>query len=135
MEKSRFTSAHAVLLLGDILMLGIVTLYGFASHEALGSAGAHMLTTFLPLVAAWFLISPHLKAYDLATVRDPRQLWRPLWSLFLAAPLMGLLRSLWLGSVIIPIFILVIAGVSGVAMLVWRSLFVFFMVRKGQIHG
>jgi hypothetical protein len=36
---------------GDILILGIVTLYGFATHGELAEAGMkRMLTTFLPLL-------------------------------------------------------------------------------------
>jgi hypothetical protein len=135
MEKTRFSSTHAVLVLGDTLILGIVTLFGFASHEALDTAGAHMLTTFLPLAAAWFLISPHLKAYDLSTIREPKELWRPFWSMWLAAPLMGLLRALWLDIFVVPVFVLVIGGVSSLAILLWRSLFAVFFSRKGHQYG
>lgn len=135
MEKTRFTTSQAVLVLGDILILGIVTLIGFASHQALENSGAHILSTFLPLTAAWLLISPHLKAYDLSTVKEPRQLWRPVWSLWLAAPLMGLLRAMWLDSVIIPTFVLVMAGVSSLAMLIWRGLFLIIISRKEPHNG
>ena len=49
-----------VLIVGDIFTLIIVTVIGFASHGTAGTAGSRMLTTFLPLAAAWFLIAPHL---------------------------------------------------------------------------
>jgi hypothetical protein len=135
MDNLRFPSSHAVLMLGDILILGIVTLVGFASHQALDTAGAHMFTTFLPLAAAWFLIAPHLKVYDLGTVSQPKELWRPFWSIWLAAPLMGLLRALWLDTLVVPIFVLVIGGVSSLAILLWRGLFAFFFSRKRSQYG
>jgi hypothetical protein len=135
MKTNRLISTHAVLVFGDILILGIVTLSGFATHQTLDSAGAYMLTTLLPLTAAWFLISPHLKTYDLSSVNEPRELWRPFWSMWLAAPIMGLLRALWLDSVVIPIFVLVIGGVGSLAILAWRTLFLVVFARKERQHG
>jgi hypothetical protein len=135
MKKTSFSPTHVVLVLGDLLILGIVTLTGFATHQALDTAGAHILTTFLPLTAAWFLIAPHLKSYDLEAVKNPRELWRPFWTLWLAAPLMGLLRALWLNTLVIPVFVLVIGGVSSIAMLVWRSLFILIFSKRGRKNG
>jgi hypothetical protein len=128
-------STHAVLVLGDIFVLGIVTLSGFATHQTLDTAGAHMLTTFIPLAAAWFLISPNLKAYNLSIIKEPRQLWRPFWSIWLAAPLMGFLRALWLDSVVIPVFVLVIAGISSLAILLWRTIFLLVFAKKEPQYG
>ena len=48
----------ALLIVGDIITLVIVTVIGFASHGTLGSAGARMLTTFFPTAVAWFLVAP-----------------------------------------------------------------------------
>ena len=47
-----------ILLVGDIIVLGLITLFGFATHNELGSAGLRMFTTFIPLLAAWLLLSP-----------------------------------------------------------------------------
>ncbi len=112
-----------VLIVGDIFTLIIVTVIGFASHGTAGTAGSRMLTTFLPLAAAWFLIAPHLKVYDNESVLDWRQLWRPFWSMVLAAPMAAWMRGVILDSPILPIFVVILGGVSAIGILVWRALF------------
>ena len=82
-----------------------------------------MLTTFLPLVLGWGLIAPFLGVYDPVRVADWRQLWRPFWAMVLAGPMVGWLRGVWLGQVILPIFVLVLGGVSALAVLAWRAAF------------
>ncbi len=112
-----------VLIVGDIFTLIIVTVIGFASHGTAGTAGSRMLTTFLPLVAAWFLIAPHLKVYDNESVLDWRQLWRPFWSMVLAAPMAAWMRGVILDSPILPLFVVILGGFSAIGILVWRTLF------------
>jgi hypothetical protein len=123
------------LILGDILTLAIVTVIGFASHGTAGTAGTRMLTTFIPLVVAWFLIAPHLKAFDQELVRESRQLWRPLWAMILAAPMAAWLRGLLLGSPILPNFVIILGGVSALAILAWRGLYWLFMTRMKLADG
>ena len=112
-----------ILIVGDILTLVIVTIIGFASHGTASSAGTRMLTTFLPLAVAWFLIAPHLRVYERQIVLDWRQLWRPFWSMVLAAPMAAWLRGMILSSPIIPLFVIILGGVGAVGILVWRGLF------------
>lgn len=109
--------------LGDIFTLGLVTIFGFASHDELGSAGWRMLTTFVPLILAWFLVSPHLGVYQPARLSDPRQLWRPFWAMVLAGPFAAWLRGFWLNTPIQPLFVIIIGGVSALAILVWRVIY------------
>jgi hypothetical protein len=120
----------SVLLVGDIATLAIVTLFGFASHGSASSAGGRMLTTFLPLVAAWLLVAPHLGVFDQERAADPRQLWRPVWAMILASPLAAWLRGVWLGTDIQPVFVVVLGGVSCLALLAWRALFWITAARK-----
>lgn len=89
-----------------------------------------MLTTFLPLVAAWLLVAPHLGAFDADRVADIGQIWRPFWAMVLAAPMAGFLRGLWLGRPVPPVFILVIGGISALAMVVWRAVHGILFVRS-----
>jgi Protein of unknown function (DUF3054) len=120
---------------GDALTLLLVTIYGFASHNELGSGGSRMLTTFIPLLLAWLLIAPHLGVYDLERIQDPRQLWRPFWAMVLAGPMAGWLRGVMLGQPILPVFVLVIGGVSALALLFWRSVYGFAVTRMRWLHG
>jgi hypothetical protein len=124
-----------ILLAGDMLVLALVTVVGFANHGRLNAVGLYMLTTFIPLLAAWLLIAPHLRVFDPRHTGDPRQLWRPLWAMALAAPMVGFLRALWLQSVIDPVFVLVMAAFGGLGLLIWRSLFIVLFNRKTPQHG
>lgn len=124
-----------ILILGDALTLALVTLSGFLSHQTLATAGVRILATYLPLLLSWSLAAPLLGAYDLMRVLDGRQLWRPVWAMLLAAPLAGLLRGLWLGQVILPLFVVILGGISALAMLVWRILFWALSRRVSIIHG
>jgi hypothetical protein len=112
-----------VLIAGDIITLAIVTIVGFASHGTADTAGSRMLTTFIPLVAAWLLIAPYLKVYDRNIVLEGSQLWRPLWAMVLATPMAAWLRGLMLSSPILPVFVVILGGVSAVAILIWRGLY------------
>ena len=124
-----------VLIAGDIITLAIVTLIGFASHGTADTAGTRMLTTFIPLVAAWLLIAPYIKVYDQNIVLEGRQLWRPLWVMVLAAPMAAWLRGLMLRSPILPVFVLILGGVSALAILIWRGLYWLVATRLKRTDG
>jgi hypothetical protein len=130
-----FSSRRVILLAGDILVLGLMTLVGFASHGAFSTAGARMLTTFLPVLAAWLLLGPHLGVFDEARAEDSRQLWRPFWAWVLAAPLAACLRGAWLGTPILPVFVAVLAATNALALLLWRGLYLLAAVRMRPVHG
>ncbi len=125
----------AMLVSGDIIFLGLVTIYGFASHNELGSAGLRLLTTFLPLVTAWILLAPHLGVFESRHLSDPRHLWRPFWAMVLAAPLAAWIRGAWLNTPILPIFVVVLGGISALAILSWRTLFWFMFYRSRKVNG
>lgn len=124
-----------VLIAGDIIMLAIVTIFGFASHGTAGTAGARMLTTFIPLLVAWFLIAPFLHVYNIENALDGRQLWRPVWAAMLAAPMAAWMRGLILNSPILPVFVVILGGVSMVAILIWRALFWLVANRMKRTNG
>ena len=124
-----------IILVGDALTLAIVTLFGFASHGTLDTAGSRMLTTFLPLMVAWLLVAPHLRVFDAELAVDAPQLWRPFWAMILAAPLAAWLRGAWLDAPILPVFVLVLGGIAALAILVWRGVFWFVVSRVVRQHG
>ncbi|MEJ5223156.1 MAG: DUF3054 domain-containing protein [Anaerolineales bacterium] len=114
---------RTLLILGDLLAIAVVTFLGFATHnEADLDFLPRMAATFFPLAAAWFLTAPWLGLLDGRVTANPRQLWRPVVAMVLAGPLAAVLRAFWLGGVIIPIFVVVLSGTSGLGMLVWRGL-------------
>lgn len=121
---------QAILLGGDVITLILVTVFGFATHGTLGSAGYRMLTTFMPLLFAWLLVAPFLGVFDPGRTSDWRQLWRPFWAMILAAPMAAWIRGFWLNSAIIPIFVFVLGGVGALAILLWRGLYLVLLVRK-----
>jgi hypothetical protein len=132
---NRSNQRRYYLIIGDILTLAIVTVIGFASHGTAGTAGSRMLTTFFPLLAAWLLIAPHLKVYDHDAALDGRQLWRPFWAMVLAGPMAAWLRGLLLNSPILPLFVIILGGVSALAILAWRGLYWLLLTRMKRFDG
>jgi hypothetical protein len=113
----------ALLFFGDVLAIALVTGIGFATHsEAALGLLPRMLTTFLPLVFGWFLAAPLLGLFNPEIHLNPRQLWRPMLAMILAGPLAALLRAIWLNTVVIPIFGVVLSLSAGLGMTVWRGL-------------
>ncbi len=123
------------LIIGDAITLMLVTVYGFATHETLGTAGTRLLTTFIPLLVAWLLIAPYLGVYQLSLAGEFRQLWRPFWAMVLAGPFAAWMRAAWLGTAILPVFVVVLGGVSALALLAWRFLYWVILTRAKRTHG
>jgi len=112
-----------LLILGDALALAVITLIGFGTHDTLIQFPVgRIMATFLPLLAGWFLIAPWLGLFKPEITTSPKQLWRPVLAMLLAAPLAGLLRAMMLNSVVIPFFVLILGGSAALGMLVWRSI-------------
>lgn len=116
--------------IGDFVTLFLLTVVGFASHQELNTAGWRLLTTFLPLCAAWLLSAPVLGLYRYDVYSSPHQLWKSIWAMVLAGPLAALLRGLWLNRPILPIFVLVLTGFGMLGILFWRFLFWLFIARR-----
>jgi len=133
-ERSRLVQ-QIILLAGDIIVLALVTLFGFARHGELASGGVRLMTTFIPLVVAWLLVAPFLGVFDLQLAADLRQLWRPFWAMVLAGPMAGWLRGVLLNEPIQPVFVLVLGGISALALLGWRSLYWLVISRKKPLYG
>lgn len=124
------------LVLGDGLAFLVLTFFGFARHETFQAAAwMRMLATFIPFYSAWLMIAPWLALYRPTVIRDIRSVWRlPLAAIF-TAPLGGLLRALWLQTVVIPTFVLVMAGVTAFLMLVWRGTAALVLQRANLSYG
>lgn len=125
MSKFKLQTAHILLGIGDLIILAMVTAAGFATHRELDTAPLQrILAVFLPLLAAWLAILPFSRVYDLELASQARSLWRPFWAMVLCVPFAMWLRSAWLKTTVIPLFVLVMAAVSALAILAWRAAFV-----------
>jgi hypothetical protein len=133
-EKGRLWEI-IVLLAGDILTLALVTIYGFASHDTLGSAGTRILATFIPLVVGWLAVAPLLGLYRHGIASSLRQAWRPFWAMILGAPLAAWLRGIWLNAAIQPLFVFILGGVAALSILVWRIVVYFWINRRRTAYG
>jgi hypothetical protein len=112
------------LVIGDIIALAIITIIGFATHgETDLSFLPRMLTTFIPLLVSWFLIAPWLGLFNVQITSAPKQLWRPLLAMLLAAPMTAVLRAAMLKTVALPLFALILGGSAALGMLIWRGLY------------
>jgi hypothetical protein len=111
------------LVLGDGMSFLLITLVGFANHESLSAASlGRMLATFLPFYAAWLMAIPWLGLLSATGLPWVDILWRVLLGVLFAAPLGGFLRGLLLDAPILPVFVIVMGGVTAVTMLAWRLL-------------
>jgi len=120
------------LILGDILAILAVTLIGFATHGELNTSFiTRMSALLIPLIIAWFLLSPWFGLFQTEIISNPKQLWRPALIMLFAAPLAAVLRGLILNASIIPIFVVVLIITSALGMIIWRGLF-FFLNREAR---
>ncbi len=123
--KMTISTTQKRLVLGDAVALGLVTLTGFATHGEAGLAYLpRMLTTYLPLLAAWFGVSPWLELFNAKSVCNLRMLWRVPMAVLLAAPLAGVLRAVLLNSVVLPLFVLILGSAAALVLFMWRIIFI-----------
>jgi Protein of unknown function (DUF3054) len=122
-------------LIGDLICIVLITIVGFASHRTLETAGSRMWSTFLPLLVSWLLISPFLKLYDIPSLEDPKNFWRPILAMIFVAPTAAWMRGLWLQAPIQPVFILVLFGFSSLIILLWRVMYWGFYKVKRRGYG
>lgn len=120
------------LIIGDMVVLGLVTLFGFNTHGTLHTAGWRILTTFLPLLIAWICMAAPSRMFEMERARDWRYLWKPFWGMLFASAMAAVLRGFWLGTPILPIFVLVLGSNSALAMLIWRALFWLMLNKIGK---
>jgi hypothetical protein len=122
-----------LLLLGDALAILVVTLIGFATH-GLSTATPRWLTTYLPLLLSWLAVAPWLGVFRPDIYNRAWQTWRAPLAIAIAAPLAAFLRSLWLQTPIVPVFVLVLAATSALGIFLWRFAW-FFFNRRVYKHG
>ncbi len=116
-------------LVGDVVLLALMTVVGFASHNEL-NAGGRMLTTFVPTLVAWLWVAPWFGLFDETLLYTPGRIaWRTAWAWTLVGPLATLLRAIWLNSVVIPIFAVVFTTLNLLLFALWRAGYAWFKAR------
>ena len=109
---------------GDILVLLVTTLIGFATHNELKSEFfLRMVAAIVPLTIAWFLLAPWFGLFQPEIISNPKQLWRPVLAMIFTAPLAVVFRGLILNSTILPIFAIVFGTTSALGMVIWRGIY------------
>jgi hypothetical protein len=113
-----------ILILGDTLAIGLLTLIGFASHEELNvSFLPRMGAIFLPVLVSWFVIAPWFGLFQDEYTSKIRLPWRIVLAMLYAPTMAAFLRGLILQSDIPPVFILGLGGSTALGMVVWRGLY------------
>ena len=83
------------MLIGDVMVYLLATVLGFLAHGELGpDAWGRVLSTLIPFVTAWLLISPWVVGWQPPVDRRLGHLWRPALGAIYSAPLGAWLRSL-----------------------------------------
>src|SRR3990172_4044003 len=68
----------SVILVGDGMVYLLAIVLGFLAHGELGpGAWGRLLSTLIPFVTAWLLISPWIVGWPPPIDRSPSPLWRP----------------------------------------------------------
>lgn len=130
MEAPRISPTTRNALIGDVVVLAVLTVIGFASHATLNEV-PRMITTFLAFLVAWALVAPWFGVYQDAILTDVRQVWRVALAWLIAAPLGALLRAVLLNRDIVDVtFVLVTIGINGLALVAWRALYAFLQTRR-----
>lgn len=106
-------------MIGDAVVIIILTIVGFATHETLGQTG-RLLITIAAFLAAWVFVAPWFGAFDTSTVAQTGRVWRIVLAWVAAAPLGAIVRGLILREDVSPVFVVVMMVVTGAGLAVWR---------------
>ena len=124
-----FTRRQWNVIIGDVAVLVLLTVAGFATHLTLDAFG-RMLVTAIGALAAWAAVAPFLGVYRENVIEDPRSVWRVAWAGVLAAPMATFLRGAMLDRDIPWVFVLVTMLTTSFALVAWRIGYGWWSARK-----
>lgn len=110
--------------LGDTIALLVVVWIGFATHDR-SVLNARWLASFLPLWLLWTVTAPWFNLYHPEVARRPASAARAALAALIATPTAMVLRSLILGSMVLPLFAIIMAASAAVGIAIWRLIWVF----------
>ena len=114
---------------GDVVVLVVVTVFGFLTHSTLDETW-RLVVTSLGVLVAWAVVAPWFGVYSTTVLTRPASVWRVAWAWAIAAPVAGFLRAWVLGVGVSATFVLVMIVVNGSVLVVWR--FVYAAVQRGS---
>jgi hypothetical protein len=123
-----------ILLVDDAFAIFAVTFIGLSFHQMDGMWLERMPYTFIPYFVTWVIAAAGLQLYSNAVATQPSQLWRVLVGAAIAALPASALRSLWLGTPLVPMFVLIMGVTVAVGLLLTRSIYAFIFGRQWQTH-
>ena len=109
-------------IIGDVVVLIVVTAFGFLTHSTLDETWRLVVTT-LGVLAAWALVAPWFGVFSTEVLTRPTAVWRVAWAWAIAAPVAGFLRAWVLGVGVSATFVLVMIAVNGAVLVIWRAVF------------
>lgn len=125
----------AILLLLDGVSILLVTILGISFHQMDALLLERLPFTFVPFYLCWVLVAALLQLYQTQASGQWRQLWRvPVAAAITALPAAAL-RSLWLGTPLAPIFVLVMSVALALVLLGTRSIYIFTFGSGYRRHG
>ena len=140
MTLSKAGNHRPILIIGDLLVILSFVWVGRSSHSLSMTNITESLSTALPFIISWFLITPWFGIYRAEVSCNWRKLVpRLLVAWAVAGPVALVLRALFLGRPlpegIIPIFAIVSLGYIGLVALVWRLGYIWWVNRSLGQHN
>jgi len=114
---------------GDVVVLIVLTVIGFASHSTLDETWRLLVTTVGVLVA-WAIVGPWFGVFSTQVLTRRLAVWKVALAWAIAAPVAGFLRGLVLDLSVSATFILVTIAVNGAALVIWRAAYASFQARR-----
>lgn len=112
-----------VLLVDDAIAIFAITFLGLSFHQMDAVLFERLPFTAIPYFIAWAIAAAALQLYNPDLATRPAHLWRVPVAAAVAALPAAALRSLWLGTPLVPIFVVVMGAIVAVGLLVTRSIF------------
>jgi len=128
---ARLSAIQRSVIIGDAVVLVVMTIIGFASHGTLDAVGRLVLTLAGALVA-WGLVAPWFGLFEERIIHDHRAGWRVAWAWALAGPAAAYMRDGILNRPIPVVFVTVTIVTNGLALVVWRYAFAWRLARTNR---
>ena len=107
-------------IIGDVVVLIGMTVFGFLTHSTLDET-CRLFVTTLGVLIAWAVVSPWFDTFSEATLTRPASVWKVALAWTIAAPFAAFLRGLILGVGISATFVLVLIATNGPILVLWRA--------------
>ncbi len=116
-------------IVGDGVVLTIITILGFATHHTLDAYWRMSITVLVTLIA-WAIVAPWFDAFSTTTLTQPSSVWKILLATIVATPLAAFLRGWFLGIEVSSTFVLTGIAFNGLAMVIWRAGLAMYLGKK-----